>query len=250
MLWTSELLSRRPELAHGFTGREGGVSEGALSSLNLSLRAGELPERRDENWRRVRLALGLPQAAVALARQVHGAGVRAAWEAPGAAVAGVVDLGEADAVLARAPGSLCAVLVADCVPVLLAGPRTVAAVHAGWRGTALGIAARAARQLAEHDGCAPSEVLAAIGPCIQACCYEVGEEVAGAIASASGIGVIRRDRPRPHVDLSEANRQQLLAAGLREVEALGLCTRCHGAFFSNRGDGPDGGRQAGIIGWR
>lgn len=248
MLWQSALLLSRPGLVHGFTGRHGGVSEGPLASLNLSLRAGEHPARRDENWRRVRGALGLPAAPVALGRQVHGDTLLRVQAPPEGALH---DLGEGDAVLLDQPGVLAAVMVADCVPVLLAGPRTLAAVHAGWRGTALGIVGRAARAVAEADGCAPGQIWAAVGPCIGACCYEVGEDVASAVGALTPQPeVVRRGSARPRVDLGASNRQQLLDLGLTQVELLGICTRCSPDFFSHRGDGPEAGRQAGLVGWR
>jgi polyphenol oxidase len=148
-------------------------------------------------------------------------------------------LGEGDALVTASPGALLAVRTADCVPILLVdeAERAVAAVHAGWRGTAAEIAAKVVAAMRSRFGSRPERMHAAIGPGIGPCCYEVGPEVAvrfrrwlvEAPASAGG----------SHLDLAETNRQQLLAAGLPDTQLYiaGLCTKCEaGDFFSWRRD--------------
>ncbi len=100
---------------------------------------------------------------------------------------------EADGVMTDEHGVALVVQVADCVPLLMADPRTgaVAAVHAGWRGTAANIAAAAVRRLQQQYGCRPEDLVAAIGPCIGACCYQVGPEVREAFTSASDASISR-----------------------------------------------------------
>src|SRR5512137_2783960 len=154
---------------HGFTTREGGASRGAFATLNLSATVGDDPAHVRENWDRLRAATGLDFARV---RQVHGCRVVEAE-------AGTEPVEEADAVATASPGVAACVSVADCVPVLLADPRSgaVAAVHAGWRGTLGGAAAAGVRALVERHGARPQDLLAVVGPCIGPCCYEVSQDL-------------------------------------------------------------------------
>ena len=139
--------------------------------------------------------------------------------------------------------------MADCVPVLLASPRGVAAVHAGWRGTAAGIVQVAVEHLCSRTGCRPADVLAAVGPCISVEAYEVGEEVVSGISERVPPEVfVDRCRARPHVDLKAANRWLLEDAGVLEVDVLPHCTWGDRRFFSHRRDGELTGRQAAVIG--
>ena len=154
-------------------------------------------------------------------------------------------LGEGDALLEDNPGSVVAVKTADCIPVLLADERhrAVAAVHAGWRGTAAGIAALAVNAMRERFGTRPEDLHAAIGPGIGACCYEVGPEVS---VHFGGQG-------RGRIDLSAANRGQLEGAGLApaRIYESGFCTMClAGEFHSYRRDGDAAGRLHSFAGIR
>jgi len=241
-----------PELAalqgvrHGFTARSGGVSQGALGTLNLAPRPGSTPAGVAENWARVTARLALPGAPVALVHQVHGCGV---LDGDGAVSASQV-VGEGDAVVVTRPGVVAAVRVADCVPVLIAGPGGVAAVHAGWRGTAAGVVAAAVSVLCERTGAAPGDLVAAVGPCISAQAYEVGDEVVQGISARVPPTVfVHPGQPRPHVDLKAANAWLLVQAGVERVDVLGHCTHGDAGFYSHRRDGPATGRQAGVIAW-
>ncbi len=162
-------------------------------------------------------------------------------------------IGEGDALLTDVPGAVVGVRTADCVPILLVdvSKRTVAAVHAGWRGTAQAIAAKTVGALAARFGSDPRDMQAAIGPAIGACCYEVGPEVASQFKSLfperSG------GEERAHLDLPEANRRQLLDAGLPpdQIHLSGLCTAClAGEFFSWRRDRVKHERMVSAIGIR
>jgi YfiH family protein len=195
----------------------------------------------------LRDALGV--ASIVQVRQVHGARCVEARDAADAPI-------EADAVVARrraggAPKSV-GVRVADCVPLLLGDAATgdVAAIHAGWRGVVSGVLAAGVRALGD-----PASLVAAIGPSIGGCCFEVGEDVADAIARSCGDapGVVLRDptgRARPHVDLHAAVRAQLVALGLKSerIDDVTGCTK-HEAerFHSFRRDGPSSGRMLAAI---
>ncbi|MDP2306399.1 MAG: polyphenol oxidase family protein [Pseudomonadota bacterium] len=174
--------------------------------------------------------------AVRVVTQVHGARV------VGAAGAGL-DV-EADAIVCTEPGVVVAVRVADCVPILLAAPRGVAAVHAGWRGTAADIARSALLALCEAAECDPSEVRGAIGPCICGRCYEVGDDVIRAVSRVAPGGSWRVGER--NVDLGEANAAILSAEGVT-IDRLHHCTRCGSGFWSHRRDGAASGRQVGAI---
>jgi polyphenol oxidase len=186
------------------------------------------------------------------AEQVHGAAV-----VRGEGDAQAVRKVHADALVARAPFAV-GVRVADCVPLLVAavGSGGVAAVHAGWRGTVLGVVPAALAMLAEDDeagaGHAPARYLAAIGPCIGACCFEVGLDVAAKIEGAShgAAVVVRTAGEKAWVDLRAAVRAQLTAAGLsnEDIEDVPGCTKCDAErFFSFRRDGANAGRHLAVI---
>ena len=152
-------------------------------------------------------------------------------------------LGRGDALLEDTPGAVIAVKTADCLPILLADERrrAVAAVHAGWRGTASGIAARAVERMRERFGTRTEDLRAAIGPGIGKCCYEVGPEVAGKFG----------EQGRAHIDLGAANLCQLVEAGVPadRIYVAGLCTMCHPAeFHSFRRDGLAAGRLYSFAG--
>jgi YfiH family protein len=168
-------------------------------------------------------------------------------------------VGEADGVIVLGPGSFAGVVTADCCPLLLIAPKAgaAAAVHAGWRGTAAAIAAKAVTRLCEAAGVTPTDLHAAIGPAIGACCYEVGEAVVEALDKRGNAGraaIQRHAGHRPHADLRAANRALLVEAGLPpgQVHLTGGCTACDTAFPSHsyRRDRGDAGRQLSLVGWR
>jgi YfiH family protein len=174
---------------------------------------------------------------VAWAKQVHSARVLPAH--PG-------HCGEGDALFGDAPALALSVVTADCVPVLLAGPRGLAAVHAGWRGIVGGVIPATLEAAGARSGWT-----AWIGPAIGPCCYEVGEEVAEQVAAASGPEVVRAGPAgRPYLDLVAAARRQLAAAGIEEVRAVASCTRCEAdRLYSFRREGKGVGRNVAFI-WR
>jgi len=224
---TASVLAGVPRLVHGFEQRVG-PSHG---------------EAREESRRRVAQALE-GRGRLLLLKQVHGASVAVApWEGTP----------EADAGLATGPGLLVGVETADCLPILIVDPRrrTVAAAHAGWRGTASGVATRAVEALLAA-GSDPEDLLAALGPSIGPCCYEVGEELRAAFGP-SGTRFFRPGpRGRPHLDVRAANLGQLRAAGLSpgHIQEVGDCTACRpDLYYSYRRDGAGAGRMINFVGW-
>ncbi len=248
-------LLRAAGVRHGFSLRSGGVSPAPFDSLNLGGAVGDEPGNVAENLSRFGRSLGIGGAAVRTATQVHGdrvvfvRGGGGLTDEAGGDLPGPV---EADALLASA-GAVVGVRTADCVPVLLFDPRTglAAAVHAGWRGTFAQIVVRTVEAMARRGG-TPSEMLAAIGPAIGPCCYEVGDDLAGRFAGEPSFGpsTVDRSRGRPHLDLWQANRQLLEKTGLSasRVDLLGACTACDAErFFSHRRDAGRTGRHLSAI---
>jgi YfiH family protein len=225
-----------------FTERTGGVSDGAFRSLNMGLATLDAAHRVFENRRRVAASFHLDH--VAALRQVHGDTVIGVEQDPKwqGFAGGHREVPEGDALWTSSVGLGLVVLTADCVPVALADPvtRTVAVVHAGWRGVAAGVLRQAVCVFPE-----PHRTLASIGPAIGPDHYEVGEEVVAAVASASdGGAVTRRGETRPHLDLPATVHRILSNLGVRQVERSEECTAClPDRFFSYRRDGPTG-RQA------
>jgi YfiH family protein len=260
---TSRLLAAEG-VVHGFSLRRGGVSTGPLESLNLGRGVGDDARAVEENLRRLAGAAGLPgPQAFASAYQVHGDRVIgasrsgemreifAATEAlPSDASHGI----EADAVVALEPGIAASVRVADCVPVLLFAPERGigAAVHSGWRGTRLSIAGRGVRALQHVAGANPKTILAAVGPSIGRCCYEVSADLADMFRSLFGPDAA--DDPakneHPHLDLRRCVEGALLSAGVRpeRIEQVAGCTSCdRSGHFSHRRDQGRTGRHLAFV---
>jgi YfiH family protein len=157
-----------------------------------------------------------------------------------------------DAAIATVRGALASVQTADCVPILIAdmNGRAVAAVHAGWRGTAAHIASRVVERLRERFGIRPEELVAAIGPHNSGCCYEVGRDVFEAFEDRE-IFKPAKAEGKWLLNLGAANSRQLIAAGVPEAQIVTstLCTQCRpDLFFSYRREGKAAGRQISVIG--
>lgn len=277
----SALLAELPWLVHGFSTRAGGTTTayGGQGELNLATSTEDAPEHLAENRRRfVRAVTGAPAGAWqwAALKQIHSAVI---WQDPQPGAAG-------DGLITAQPGKLLTIRVADCVPILIvdARRRAIAAVHAGWRGTVQRIAEKAVGEMRAQLGCEPADLRAAIGPSIRSCCYEVGDEVVETVLAQFAYGRELLSEPEPdplrqrypmlfmtgappghpydprwnrgtgaRLDLAEANRRQLVAAGLpaAAVDLLPFCTSCRAdLFFSHRRDAGHTGRMAAAIGRR
>jgi YfiH family protein len=218
-----------------FTTRRGGSSTGAYASLNLGGLTEDDPDAVKRNRALLQADLG---AQLAFVRQVHGAHVRLIT----ADAEELSGLSQADGQATGLGGVAPAVLVADCLPIAVAGQGAVAILHGGWRGLAAGVVAEGIRQLVALGGRPP--LIAAIGPGAGACCYEVGAEVHQAFSALPD--PVHRGR---HLDLKGIARHQLVQAGVAEVHDIELCTICAGRslFFSHRRDHGVTGRQAGVA---
>ena len=269
ILFRSTLLGEIPGVRHGFSGRAGGVSTlEHTRSLNLTVDLGDPLETVRKNTdifcRAVSEGEFGAEAGVK-AHQVHSARIRR-LDAAHAGEGAVREPGEdCDGFVTDAPGVLPMIRTADCVPILFAGLRddgspVIAAVHAGWRGTAAGIAPKAVAELLAY-GCSLSGIRCAAGAHIGFCCYEVGEDFAEQVKALCGASFaarhIRRvpgapSGARPHADLTGMNRELLLEAGLGEgqIDVSPDCTMCSDPsyYYSHRRmKGVRGTQGGGIV---
>jgi YfiH family protein len=278
-LLTAPLLENLTGIRHCFTTREGGVSTGALASLNLKERLGDDPENVRENFRRVAQALGVTPGDFVLTDQTHTANVRVVTEDDrGKGVTRERDYKDVDALVTNVPGIVLAVFFADCVPILFADPvhRAIGAAHSGWRGTDARIADKTIRAMQEHYGTNPEDLFCVIGPSICRECYEVSGDVADVFrfmfprncVERSGTGgeessrtdhspdvkhpVVSPGRPgHAQLDLWAANRLILEESGVRpeRIETTDLCTCCNKELlFSHRGSNGKRGVLGGFLG--
>ena len=230
------------------TGRDGGVSEGAYASLNLSLGVGDDPGRVLDNRRRAAAAAGVELSDLVFAHQVHGRDVALLTDADrGRGTVTVADAPAADALVTATPGLGIAVLVGDCVPIVLYDPdaRVVAAVHAGWRGTVARVTDAALDAMAAL-GADAARVRAGVGPAITADRYQVGDDVADAARACFGgdVGdIVRPDGTgRWTFDLWAANHRLLVEAGVdpTHIDVSPVGTGPGTPFFSDRAARPCG----------
>lgn len=249
---TSSLLDGLP---HGFSTRLGGVSPAPFDALNLGPGRGDAQENVLENYRRFCSVLGVPMDAIALAKQVHGVNVHLCTaDDAGKGLSKERDY-TADALITQEPGLPLVVFSADCGNILLYDPvrQAVGAVHSGWRGCAQGILEKTAAEMTRVFGTNPADLRAAIGPCIQACCFETDADVPDAMREALGADAepyLEQRGLKWHVDLAGLNRLWLLRAGLRpeRIDNSGLCTACHPEWFwSHRKMGNARGAQIAMI---
>lgn len=232
-----------------FTLRHGGVSRPPFDTLNLGLHTGDDPAAVAENRRRLRQTLQLPAEPAWLA-QAHGTTV---VRLDGPEVAPGPDPPRADAVIARTPSRVCAIQVADCIPVLFAARdgTAIGAAHAGWRGLAAGVLEATIGALGAEPYCTPpAGLIAWMGPAIGPDRFEVGDEVRAAFLAGdpgAGLAFTRNVRERWQCDLHALARRRLGAAGVRDVYGGGSCTYADpGRFYSYRRDGPCG-RMAALL---
>jgi YfiH family protein len=218
-----------PGAAVAFSTRLGGISEGPYESLNLGILTDDERERVEANRERLATAAGIDLESIAMGWQVHGTDVKE-WDVPPSG-----ELDRVDAHVTARDDLALLVLVADCLPVALAGGDRVGMVHCGWRGLAGGILAEAIAHFDEPPG-------AAVGPGIGQCCYEVGDEVLAQFDARFANGRM--------LDLRGIADALLRAAGVERIEHVDLCTSCRGdLFFSHRRDDGVTGRQGGLV-WR
>ena len=237
---------------HCFTTRFGGVSEGALSSMNLAIKLDETDEKVRRNFEILGDALGFGISDLVLTRQTHSDIVRVVTRAD---CSGCFhrDYPECDALVTNDPGVALTVFTADCTPLLFHDPVTgaVGAAHAGWRGTASAIGPKTVEAMVSHFGCRAEDIRAAIGPNIGFCHFETDADVPEALLAAFGEEIrpfIRYAGSKYFVDLKEINALILRRAGVRHIEISEDCTMCQpDRFWSHRVTRGIRGSQGALI---
>ena len=238
-------------LLHGFIGRGGGNSVGTYASLNMSYRIGDDPKIVSQNVCDMKQAVGIHDGRIITMKQVHGDHIIEVKDR------NVKEAGEGDGMVTRERDAFLGILTADCVPVLLVAPgkKIAAAVHAGWRGTLAGIAAKMVRLLESEYGISPDTVEAALGPAIGPCCYEVKDDVSRPLIERWGMitePCVENRTGKTYLDLRRLNRAILEQAGVpsQQICDIGPCTSCPpDRFFSYRRERKETGRQISFIGW-
>lgn len=243
-------------VAHGFSTRHGGVSSGIYATMNLGSTRGDDPAAVRENFRRFCSAIGADDEHLVMTTQVHGTLIRPVtfadvetdsydrWEH------------ECDGLITNLPGLALTVFSADCIPVLFYDPiqRVIAAVHAGWRGTAADIAGKAVQMMKSDYHCNPDDILAAIGPGISSCHFETHSDVPDAMTAALGElsapYITALESGKFQVDLKGINATLLRRRGLRDdhIDISTDCTACLGdKYWSHRITQGKRGSQAAVI---
>lgn len=243
------------EADHGFTTRLGGVSTGFLASMNLGIRRGDTPENIQKNYEILGKALGFAPEKSVFSVQVHGDVIRTVTERDwGKGLITNTDY-ECDGLITNVPGTALFVFSADCGTLLYHDPVTgaVGACHAGWRGTALGIARKTAEAMVKTYGCDPKNIRVALGPCISKCCFETDSDVPEAMLAALGEeanAFIEKNGEKYHVDLKGINKSFVMQAGISEenIDVTELCTACQpDIFWSHRRHGQERGSIGAVI---
>lgn len=253
---TSSVLDA-PGVTHGFSTRLGGVSEGRFASMNFQKHGPEPDEWENvlENYRRFCEALGTDVQGVVRSKQVHEDTVRHVTGADRGKGVFVPRDYTADALVTDEPGLSLMVFSADCIILLFHDPVTssIGAVHAGWRGTALDLPAKAVGEMGRLFGAKPENIRVAIGAGIGPCCFETHDDVPDAMCAAFGGGAEAYIEPRGEkwtVDLKGINAWRLREAGVRpeRIDVCPTCTACHtDLYWSHRITGNKRGLQGALI---
>lgn len=238
------------DVPHGVFTRHGGVSSAPFDSLNLGGTVGDEPAAVRQNHERIYQALGVNSGRAVTTWQVHGADVVIAtqplqhrrW------------LARADGIVTNQPDTPLMMRYADCTPLLFHDPvqRAVGIAHAGWRGTVKGVGSAVVRAMQRAYGSSPADIRALIGPSISSQHFQVGEEVVAAMRDAYGdlTGILARDSldSTAYIDLWEANKRDLLRAGVTQIEVMGICTyQRTDEFYSHRAEKGNTGRFGAVI---
>lgn len=250
-------LFQKYGVPHGFFTRKGGVSEGAFSSLNFAVGVGEIRDDEAKVMQNYQLAaefFGLNKEDICRTYQTHTSVVE---------IAGAGDRGRGvsippydhgvDGLMTTEEKLLLSVRTADCVPILLCDKekRACAAVHAGWRGTVGGIIENAISKMVDA-GVSRSDIIAAIGPCVGKCCYEVGEDVRSEFLAVfpESDGFFAPLGDKYMLDLVGVNELVLAGSGIlpENISSASLCTKCREEeFFSHRRSGSVRGTMSAFI---
>lgn len=238
---------------HCFTTKLGGVSKGGYESLNLRLSSCDSLENVLRNYDIICAELGIKKEELVLSKQVHETNiVDVTSEYKGNGISFENRFTSADALVTNESNVPLVTFYADCVPVYLLDTQkaVLALVHSGWKGTIGRIAEKTVRHMAEKYGSMPENIIAAIGPSIRCCHYEVSEELADSFKEEFGDDVLVRNGAKPHLNLQKCVQKQLLNACIKPeaITDSGICTYCNkDIFYSHRHLGNERGTMAAIA---
>lgn len=225
---------------HGFSTREGGVSSGCYSSMNLRFNCDDSRENVLENYRRMASVLGMDYKKLVLSKQIHESNIVTITESDmGNGIVRENQFTSADGLITGIKGIPLVTLYADCVPVFLLDKKlgVVSLIHSGWRGTVQCISRKAAEKMKNDYGSKMEDILVAIGPSIQVCHFEVGDEVADVFIKTFGKDTVVKYNDRYHVNMQKAIVKQLTETGIlpENIDDSGICTYCNSdLLFSHR----------------
>lgn len=256
--FTFPAFDEQSGIVHGFSSRLGGVSEGCLSSMNLSFSRGDEPDRVRENFRRIAESIGFSEKDLVFSMQTHTVNVRRVGkEDCGRGLERPVGYCDVDGLVTNEPGVVLATFYADCVPLFFVDPvrRCIGLSHSGWRGTVGKIGKATVEMMAREFGSDPEDILAAVGPSICQECYEVSEEVIGLFRENFAEDLwpklfYRKDNGHYQLNLWEANRLIFQEAGIlpEHITVTDICTACNPELlFSHRASGGKRGNLAGFL---
>lgn len=233
---TYNSLSEINFINHAFSTRLGGVSEGEFTSMNMAFNRGDNPERVTENYKRICKSAGFDFDSLTASAQDHNTFVRAVTsENKGVGIYKPRDLQSVDALITNEKGVTLVTYYADCTPLFFVDTKqkAIGLAHAGWRGTVGRIGEKVVNKMTELYGTNPADIVAAIGPAISVCCYEVDKPCADNFYALSDLDssrfVFPKDNGKYMIDLLETNRQILVAAGVKNenITVSDVCTNCN-----------------------
>lgn len=233
---TYNSLSEIKFINHAFSTRLGGVSEGEFTSMNMAFNRGDNPENVTENYKRICKSAGFDFDSLTASAQDHNTFVRAVTsENKGVGIYKPRDLQSVDALVTNEKGVTLVTYYADCTPLFFVDikQKAIALAHAGWRGTVGRIGEKVVKKMTELYGTNPADIIAAIGPAISVCCYEVDKPCADNFYALSDLDSSRFVFPKENgkymIDLFETNRQILVAAGVKNenITVSDVCTNCN-----------------------
>jgi len=249
-IYRVEAFRAYPQLKHAIFSRNGGISKKPFQTLNLSLSVGDSGQAVEQNFQIVCEAMGVSPPQTAACHLVHKTDIMTVTRINQQKM-----MGYADGLITSEPNIFLFMRFADCTPLLFFDPvqNAVGLTHAGWRGTMQNAAGATIKAMANQLGSQPHHIIAVIGPSIGPCCYEVGSEVIDAadasLAKTNGLFQQNGKPGHAHFNMWEANRRQLVEAGVTQVVSSNFCTACHtDQFFSHRAELGQTGRFGVMIG--